>query len=98
MIEVRKGIFPETATDLHNEKFAFVHIDADLYQSTLDSLQFFYPKLTDGGTLIVHDYNHNWEGVVKAVNEFEQSIPECFVEVPDQLGSVVLIKNNAVKP
>jgi O-methyltransferase len=95
-IDIRVGIFPHTAHDLTSENFAFVHIDADLYQSTIDALNFFYPLLSPGGTLIVHDYNHNWEGVTKAVNEFSTSIPEYFVEIPDQLGSVVLIKNKTI--
>ncbi|MBN2166380.1 MAG: class I SAM-dependent methyltransferase [Marinilabiliaceae bacterium] len=93
---IRKGIFPETAFDLRDEKFAFVHVDADLYQSTKDALEFFYPNLVAGGIILIHDYNHNWEGVTKAVDEFCQTIPEEFVELPDQLGSVVIIKNRQV--
>ena len=92
-VEVREGIFPETATGIEDETFAFVHLDADLYQSTLDGLNFFYPRLSPGGCIIVHDYNHNWEGVTKAVDEFSETIPECFVEMPDMYGSVVLVKN-----
>ncbi len=97
-VEVREGIFPETATGLDDETFAFVHLDADLYQSTLDGLNFFYPKLNPGGCIIVHDYNHNWEGVRKAVDEFSETIPEYFVDMPDIYGSVVLIKNRHLKP
>lgn len=95
-VEIREGIFPGTAADLENNKFAFVHLDADLYQSTIDGLNFFYPKLTKGGSIIVHDYNHNWEGVRKAVDEFEQTIPEQFVELMDMYGSVLLTKNKSM--
>jgi len=90
---VREGVFPETAVGLEDEVFAFVHIDADLYQSTLDALEFFYPRLSPQGIIVIHDYNHNWPGVTKAVDEFALTISEAFVEMPDQLGSVVLIKN-----
>lgn len=90
---IRKGIFPDTAFDIESETFAFVHIDADLYQSTIDALEFFYPRLVEGGIILIHDYNHNWEGVTKAVDEFCDTIPEEFVELPDQLGSVVMVKN-----
>ncbi|NPA36480.1 MAG: methyltransferase [Chlorobi bacterium] len=96
-VEVREGIFPETATDLNDEVFAFVHLDADLYQSTIDGLKFFYPRLSPGGCLIVHDYNHDWEGVKKAVDEFSETIPEYFVDMPDMYGSVILVKNRKVK-
>ncbi|SMO82768.1 O-methyltransferase [Saccharicrinis carchari] len=92
-VKIFKGIFPETAKGIGNEKFAFVHLDADLYQSTLDGLQFFYPRLAPGGSILVHDYNHNWEGVRKAVNEFELTVPEQFVELIDMYGSVLLTKN-----
>ncbi|MCU4177015.1 TylF/MycF/NovP-related O-methyltransferase [Carboxylicivirga sp. N1Y90] len=93
-ISIREGVFPETATGLNTTSFAFVHIDADLYQSTIDALNFFYPKLNKEGAIIVHDYNHNWEGVNKAIDEFALTIPEVFVELPDMYGSVLLIKNS----
>jgi len=92
-IRIYPGVFPETAHPIDNVQFALVHLDADLYQSTLDGLRYFYPRLSAGGVLIVHDYNHNWEGVTKAVNEFMNEVPEEFVEIPDQLGSAILIKN-----
>ena len=92
-IDIREGIFPSTAEDLKNNQFAFVHIDTDLFQSTLDGLMFFYPRLSAGGSIIVHDYNHNWEGVKKAVDEFELTIPEQFIELHDMYGSVLLTKN-----
>ncbi|MCW3805253.1 TylF/MycF/NovP-related O-methyltransferase [Plebeiibacterium marinum] len=92
-IEIREGVFPDTAKDLTEETFAFVHLDADLYQSTLDGLNFFYPRLSPGGSILVHDYNHNWEGVKNAIDEFEETIPEQFTHLTDMYGSVMLIKN-----
>ncbi|WP_430811486.1 MULTISPECIES: TylF/MycF/NovP-related O-methyltransferase [unclassified Carboxylicivirga] len=93
-LHIREGIFPDTTKGLKEEVYALVHIDADLYQSTLDALGYFYPRLSPGGSLIIHDYNHNWDGVRKAVDEFSPTIPEEFVELPDMYGSVILIKNN----
>ncbi len=93
MVDIREGIFPETAKGLEEHVFSLVHLDADLYQSTLDGLKFFYPRLSPGGIIIVHDYNHNWEGVTIAVDEFEKTIPEQFTNVMDMYGSVVMIKN-----
>lgn len=93
-IDIREGIFPETAIDLKDHVFSFVHLDADLYQSTLDGLQFFYPRLAKGGSILIHDYNHNWVGVNKAVDEFEKTIPEQFISHIDMYGSVILVKND----
>ncbi|MGQ1785809.1 MULTISPECIES: TylF/MycF/NovP-related O-methyltransferase [unclassified Saccharicrinis] len=94
-IDIREGIFPDTAKGLENNVFSFVHLDADLYQSTLDGLQFFYPRLSPGGSILIHDYNHNWEGVRKAVDDFELTVPEQFVELYDMYGSVLLTKNKS---
>lgn len=62
-IIVKKGYVPDTLNGLENEIFSFVLLDLDLYNPTVSSLEFFYPRLTKGGYLIVHDYNNpesNW--------------------------------------
>lgn len=88
-----KGYFPETTKDLKEEKYAFVHLDADLYQPTIAALNYFYPKLSKGGVMIIHDYNHTWEGLKKAVDEFVLTIPENIIEIPDWKGSVMIVRN-----
>ena len=61
------GWFPETAGAVENETFAFVFLDADLYQSTKDGIDFFYPRLNPGGVLMTHDYQ--FPGVHRAFEE-----------------------------
>ena len=95
-IQIIEGIFPDTTSTIPEMDYALVHIDADLYQSTKDALQYFYPRLSPGGMMIVHDYHHNWEGVKKAVDEFNITVPEGFISLPDLYGSVVLIKNKTL--
>ena len=90
----RSGYFPETSVGLESEKFAFVHIDADLYLPTIEALKFFYPRLNPGGVIIVHDYNHNWDGISKAIDEFIGTIPESLIELSDWQGSAMIIKNS----
>ena len=92
-IEYFPGHFPETANTLPQEKYALVHLDADLYQPTLEGLRYFYPKLSPGGMIMVHDYSHNWVGVRKAVDEFIHTIHETLVFIPDWQGSVMILKN-----
>ena len=43
--------------------------------------------------IIIHDYNHDWEGVKKAVDEFVNTIPEKLVAVADWQGSVMIVKS-----
>jgi len=87
-----KGYFPKTAVGLENETFAFVNMDADLYNPTKAGLEFFYPRLSSGGVIIIHDYTHKWEGIQKAVDEFLRTIPANLVPVPDMNGSVMIFK------
>jgi hypothetical protein len=69
-IEFRKGFFPDTAKDLSGKIFSFVYLDGDMYESIRDGLNFFYPKLSPGGIILVDDYGSpKWTGVKKAVRE-----------------------------
>ena len=79
-----KGYFPQTARNLTSEKFCLVHLDTDLYQSTLDSLEFFWPKMVKGGRIISHDYNAiEVDGVKQAFKEFFKVSPEMLIEIAD---------------
>lgn len=70
---IRKGYFPETAEGLESKKFVFVNLDFDLYNPILEGLRFFYPKLVDGGCMLVHNYyNPGYKGVKEAIDIFEQ--------------------------
>ncbi len=72
-IILKKGYFPDTATGLENEMFAFVSLDADLYTPTLAGLEFFYPRLSQGGAILLHDYGSmRFSGVFQAVSDFEK--------------------------
>jgi O-methyltransferase len=59
----------------------------------LAALEFFYPRLSPGGIIFIHDHNHKWEGIQKAVNEFTSHIPETPVLVPDLDGTCMIVKN-----
>ena len=47
-----------------------LHIDVDFYQPTFFSLEKFYPKVIDGGWIIIDDYNVEIFDCKKAVDEF----------------------------
>ena len=71
-IFIRQGYFPDTAAGLENERFAFVSLDADLYAPTLAGLEFFYPRLSPGGAILLHDYgSQRFSGVYNAVADYE---------------------------
>ncbi|GAB5539772.1 MAG: TylF/MycF/NovP-related O-methyltransferase [Salibacteraceae bacterium] len=91
-IRIIKGNFPESATpELKDESFALVHLDADLYGPTKEGLEFFYPRLSSGAMMIVHDYNA-WLGARQAVEEFTKSHRIVPIPMPDKSGSCLLVK------
>ncbi len=54
---------------LPERRFSFVHLDVDLYESTLAGLEYFYPRLIPGGVILSHDYSI-LAGVKKAFEDF----------------------------
>jgi O-methyltransferase len=90
-IEVHPGYFPASARGFR-EPIALANLDADLYNPTKAGLELFYPLVSRGGVIMVHDYNHKWPGIVKAVDEFVQTIPESMVLLPDRDGTAVIIR------
>lgn len=66
------GYFPESAADV-DDIFCFVNLDMDLYQPMLEGLRFFYPKMSSGGVILLHDFFHpELPSVNKAVKDYEQ--------------------------
>ena len=69
--EFHVGYFPATAEGVE-DNFCFVNLDTDLYQPILAGLEFFFPKMVNGGVILVHDYfNSSLPGVRKAIVDFE---------------------------
>ena len=86
------GYFPESIPqDFAENRFSFVHLDADLYEPILEGLKFFYPLTNKMGMIVVHDYNA-WPGARKAVDEYFADKPELPIPMPDKSGSVLVVK------
>ena len=67
------GYFPDSAKGIDDE-FCFVNLDMDLYKPMLAGLEFFYPKMVNGGVILLHDYfSDKWSGVEKAIQAYEES-------------------------
>jgi O-methyltransferase len=76
-----KGLFPDSAVNVPDDKFAFAHFDVDLYEGTKACLEYFYPRMVPGGIMITHDYDI-LAGVMKAFKEFVADKPEGLIELP----------------
>jgi len=85
------GLFPATADSLRDRLFSFVHLDADLYESTLAAFNFFYERLSPGGIMLCHDYP-SASGVVQAVEEFFREKPAPVVELTGYQAMIVKLQ------
>ena len=79
-VVLHKGMFPDTASNLTGTRFAFVHLDADIYESTKAGLEWFYPRLNKGGILVCHDFDTS-AGVNRAFDEFFADKPEPYFDL-----------------
>jgi len=51
-----KGWFKDTLPKASMQKLAVIRLDADMYGSTTEALNYLYPKLSRGGYIIIDDY------------------------------------------
>ncbi|MEO7524003.1 MAG: TylF/MycF/NovP-related O-methyltransferase [Ferruginibacter sp.] len=89
---IKEGFFPETANGLE-EEFAFVSIDADLFEPIYKGLEYFYPRLKKGGFIFIHDYNNDlYKGARQAVDKYclEKNLNKF--PLPDSGGTAVIVK------
>lgn len=58
-VEIHQGFFASTFAKFADRelRFAFAHIDANIYQGTLEACQFVIPRLSPGGAVVFDDYN-----------------------------------------
>lgn len=79
-LEFHKGWIPQRFSDVDRNTFAFVHIDVDLRRPTLESLEFFYPRLAEGGILLCDDYGfRTCPGATAAIDDFLRDKPEKMI-------------------
>jgi O-methyltransferase len=91
-IRYHKGWIPDKFSEVKDEAFSFVHIDVDLYQPTLDSLEFFYPRLIKNGIIVFDDYGCcSFPGAKVAIDEYLDKIEDYFF-IPLPSGLAFLIK------
>lgn len=91
-VHFHKGYFPDSlaGTDCHTLKYSFVNFDVDIYDSTRNCLEFFYPLVNRGGIILSHDYRAiSCPGVKKAFDEFFADKPEIVIELWDSQCLVV---------
>lgn len=78
--KVVQGFFPAAADGLNLQKIAFCHLDVDIYDATLRSLEYVSARLATRALIVVDDYGRtDTPGVDKAVTDFVAANPSFLV-------------------
>lgn len=89
-----KGWIPERFDEVKNNKFSLVHIDVDLYEPTLASLEFFYPRMSAGGIIVCDDYGfESCPGARKAMDDFFAARDAFVIHLTTGQGVAVIPAN-----
>ena len=92
-----KGWIPTRFDEVAARRFAFVHIDVDLYEPTRDAVAFFYPRLNEGAIMVIDDFGFTTcPGATRAIAEAAGNLAGKLIALPD--GGGFLIKGRTVAP
>jgi hypothetical protein len=83
-VNLYAGWIPERFAEVEDRRFCFVNVDVDLYESTRDSIEFFYPRMVPGGVMVFDDYGSEMQspGAGRAIDEFAAERPEPLIKAP----------------
>src|SRR5262249_46950150 len=66
-VQFIKGKVEDTIPNVIPDQIALLRLDTDWYESTAHELNHLFPRLVEGGVLILDDYGH-WKGAREAVD------------------------------
>ncbi len=86
-----QGLVEETIPERAPEQIALLRLDTDYYSSTSHEMAHLFPRVADGGVLIVDDYGH-WRGSAEAVDEHlaESGMPLLLHRI-DYTGRIAVV-------
>lgn len=96
ILDIRCGWIPETFNGLEDNRYAFAHIDVDLYKSTWDCCEYFYPRMTPGGVMLFDEYAFApSRGEKDAIDRFFADKPEIPMTLPTGQALVLKVPGEA---
>ena len=90
-----RGWIPTRFSEVADKKFCLVHLDVDLYDPTMDTLKFFYPRMSPGGLMICDDSGlDKCPGARLAMEEFFAKRSEPLIDLPTGQQFVIVRSAN----
>ena len=84
-----RGRVEETLPAGAPERLALLRLDTDWSESTRHELEHLYPRLEQGGVLIIDDFGH-WDGARRAVEEYFADRPPLLLNRTDYTGRIAV--------
>lgn len=82
-VNIVPGYFSDTLKDYEDLRFSFCHVDADLYTSIKECIEFILPRLSEGGTIVFDDYGfRDCPGAKRAIEEALGADCPSFIPLP----------------
>jgi hypothetical protein len=95
---VIKSRIQECTDSIESHRFHFVHLDVDIYEPTLFSLNFFLPRMVVGGIICVDDYNKtSCPGVKQAVEQVLADGGHSIIRLYTQTAQCLLVRAGAIE-
>ena len=90
--ELRTHLIPGRVEDTLESKapeaIALLRLDTDWYESTRHEMEVLFPRLRQGGVVIIDDYGH-WQGARRAVDEYVRThCVKLFLHPIDYTGRI----------
>ena len=87
-----QGYIPEifSTSPESPESICYIHIDLNVAKPTLDALEFFYPKLVEGGVILFDDYGIGHPDTKKTIDKFLENKDGVFLKEPT--GQAIFFK------
>lgn len=89
-----QGKVEDTIPEKAPSQIALLRLDTDWYESTRHELEHLFPRIADGGVIIIDDYGH-WQGARQAVDEYIQKYKiRILLNRIDYTGRIAIINHS----
>jgi hypothetical protein len=89
-VKVIKGIVPDVLATLDINKVAYLSIDMNCAAPERQALEHFWPKLSQGGIVVLDDYAWPGRGLQKkTADEFAESVGHKILTIPTGQGIII---------
>jgi hypothetical protein len=94
-VHIVPGFFSDTLPDYPDLRFSFCHVDADLYTSIKECIEYIIPRLSPGGTIVFDDYG--FRATVGAKAAIEECLGTNIVPLPTAQAIYIHHPGNGVE-